>query len=177
MNWKRFTLIGFVLTTIGISLPSAAQRLGSNFDEEEWVEQQAKLPAFPKPEDLIPAPVDATKSFRFLIDGSSIDIGQDGVVRYVLVARSTSGSENISFEGVRCETHEYKLYAVGRADKTWVQPRNVAWTRYSRVPPNYHAELAILYFCPGEIKAHDPAEVINYLKRGGYQPPPFTNPS
>ena len=42
-------------------------------------------------------------------------------MRYVLVARSPAGVENVSFEGMRCVTNEYRIYAarprrrVGRA--------------------------------------------------------------
>lgn len=42
-------------------------------------------------------------------------MGSDGIVRYVLVARSSAGTESVSFEGMRCATREVRIYAAQRA--------------------------------------------------------------
>src|SRR5690242_4566519 len=98
---------------LGMFAPAHAQLFGGDFDEKQWIEQQAQLPAFPKTQDLIRIKLETMGNFNVAVDGSSIDIGQDGVVRYILVAKSLTGTENISFEGIRCESRERKLYAVG----------------------------------------------------------------
>src|SRR5207247_2560510 len=54
----------------------------------------------------------ADTDFRFFIDPESVSVGEDRIVRYVLVARSPSGSESVTFEGIRC-LGEYRVYAVG----------------------------------------------------------------
>lgn len=151
-----------------LSATASAQLLGRIFDEEEWTEQQARLPAFPKPENLVPVPIDVVKAFEFRIDASSIDIGQDGVIRYTLVARSSSGSENISFEGIRCDTSERKLYAFGRANKTWAQARTVGWMKYVGVGRSYQSELAAKFFCPDAVNVRNVAEALENMKKGGF---------
>jgi len=170
LKLKNINLL-FLLAIAGLvtSFQVSAQLFTRDFDEQEWVEQQARLPLFPKTENLLVAQVEVARSFQFLVDASTIDIGKDGVVRYVLLARSANGSENVSFEGLRCETRERKLYAVGRPDKTWAQARNSGWEAYSKSATNYHAELAAMYFCPDASVAGNVAQVVNYLRRGGFK--------
>lgn len=106
-------------------------------------------------------------SFQVAVDSASIDIGKDGVIRYVLIAKSGGGGENISFEGIRCETRERKLYAIGRSDKTWGQVRNASWAVYGSNPRSYHYELAKEYFCPDFKNVMNVADAIKNLKEGG----------
>ena len=164
---------GLVIAVWSVCFHVFAQLFARDFDEQEWVEQQARLPAFPKAENLLVARIEVARTFQFMVDASTIDVGKDGVVRYVLVARSASGSENISFEGLRCETRERKLYAVGRPDKTWAQARNSAWIAYSKSATNHYAELAAMFFCPDTLVAQNAGQVVNLLKSGGFKAPPF----
>jgi len=48
-------------------------------------------------------------------------------VRYTLVVKTAGGATNVSFEGIRCETREQKIYAVGRSDGKWARARDPAW--------------------------------------------------
>ena len=64
-------------------------------DKKECVEREVKLPPLPKPENLLPFEAGAATSNQFFIDANSILIGDDGIVRYTLVVKSTSGAENI----------------------------------------------------------------------------------
>src|SRR5450631_3218972 len=86
-------------------------------------ELEVKLPAMPKAENLLPFEAGAASSNRFFIDAQSILVGDDGIVRYTLVIRSASGAENVSYEGMRCETVEQKYYAFGRRDGSWSSAR------------------------------------------------------
>ena len=52
--------------------------------------------------ELIEFSVPGTRDFRFFVDASTLSVDNEGIVRYVLVARSASGTENVSFEGMRC---------------------------------------------------------------------------
>jgi hypothetical protein len=158
-------LIGLILLSTWNE--AGAQFHDGEFDEKSWVEQQAQLPSFPKTEDLIKIPMVNMGSFEVAIDPRSIDNGKDGVVRYVLIAKSNSGSENVSFEGIRCESRERKLYAIGKRDKTWAQVRNPAWTNYGANPHSYHFELANEYFCPDLKIVMTVTEALKNLKEGG----------
>src|SRR6186997_3691222 len=48
--------------------------------------------------ELIEFSVGPTTDFRFFIDAQSLSVDNEGVVRYVLVARSPEGVENVTFE-------------------------------------------------------------------------------
>ena len=119
-----------------------------NENERVWSEIEVLLPAFPKPENLVPFRVGAVEDKKFFIDMASFSVGKDEVLRYTLVIESASGAKTISYEGMRCETSERRVYAFGHAtDQRWSPPRKSAW---APVPPgaNVYAELAGTYFCP-----------------------------
>jgi hypothetical protein len=109
-------------------------------------EEAVALPAYPAERDLIRFSFAAPSDFRFFVDGASISVGDDGVVRYTLVARSAAGVDNVSFEGMRCATEEVRLYAIGR-ERSWVERpgdwRPIRGTAVQR----WHETLYGEYFC------------------------------
>lgn len=114
-----------------------------------WQEVELKLPAYPVEADLIPIDIHSTTSTAFFVDGKSLSLGSDAVVRYTLVGRAAGGAENVSFEGMRCETAERKLFALGRGKGEWVRSRNDQWQRIEDNAFNrQHAVLAKEFFCP-----------------------------
>jgi len=79
-----------------------------------WQEQGVKIPPYPKEDDLLELRFEHPGSrFQFSIDPDAISLGEDGVVRYTLVLRSSSGSKNIMYEGMHCTERQYKTYAWG----------------------------------------------------------------
>lgn len=138
------------------------------FDQEKpWVEIEAQLPPYPKDENLLPFYVSAATDNRFFVDGASISVGEDGVVRYTLIVRSTEGAVNVSFEGMRCASHEMRLYAFGRKEGNWSRARSAKWVpiRYQDRNRQHHV-LYDDFFCPNEIVVKDPQEAVDLLKRG-----------
>lgn len=118
-------------------------------DEPKWQEQEAALPGFPKDESLMEFYVSANTPNRFFVDGTTLNPGADGVVRYVLVVRTSGGATNVTFEGIRCATRELRLYATGRTDGTWAKARISEWKRIENKPVNrHHAALSRDYLCP-----------------------------
>lgn len=133
----------------------------------EWKEGDIKLPAFPKDDGLIEFHVSGATSFRFFIDPASVQPGPDGVVRYTLVARSPGGVSNISYEGIRCTTNSWKMFALGN-DSRW-SARQSEWREIEpRSVQRWHLELRHRYFCPGRMPIHTAAEGVNALRRGGH---------
>ena len=59
------------------------------------------------------------------VDEASVHYGSDDVIRYTMVIVSPSGARNVTFEGMRCETGERRLYAFGRADGSWSRAKTV----------------------------------------------------
>lgn len=148
----------------------------SEDDEEEgsdlrrWQEKAVVLPLAPLAENLLPFYVSAATNNDFFVDGTSISVGSDGVVRYVLVVQSAGGARNVSFEGIRCETREYRDYAFGRPDGTWSKSRNENWRAIRDVPANrHHFTLFIDYFCPGGVITLSVDHVRDAFRRGPYR--------
>jgi hypothetical protein len=136
-------------------------------EERNWREGEVRVPSYPKAENLIEFFVSAASSFRFFIDRASLSVGKDGVVRYTLVARSPSGAENVSYEGIRCRTGIYKVYARGRSDGTWSE-RPGDWRAIEpKSVQRWHNELRRDYFCHQNMPIHDAREAIEALRRGG----------
>ena len=137
--------------------------------KKEWGEIQSQLPSYPEASNLLEFSVGPTSSHRYYVDATSIRIGQDRVIRYSLVVKSVQGAENASFEGIRCETREKKRYALGRHDKTWIQPRTSEWERLENVVQDQaQRELAKYYFCPRGLIVSTPEEAIRALKAGAH---------
>lgn len=130
-----------------------------------------EFPPYPNAGSLLAFDAGAASGNRFMIDQTSISIGPDGVIRYVLVIRSQSGVDNVRFEGMRCETLERRLYATGRDDRTWSRSRNDKWMKISRSTLSLpHMALASLYLCDNRIPIRSAREAIEAIRRGG--PPP-----
>jgi hypothetical protein len=90
------------------------------------------------------------------------------VVRYVLVVQAAGGARNVSFEGMRCETRERRVYASGRPDGSWSRSRNQDWQRIRDVPANrQHTALYYDYFCPGGSVVASIAAALEAFRRGG----------
>ncbi len=138
-------------------------------DEPKWQEEEVVLPTFPREENLLEFYVSAVAGNRFFIDGSSIAVGADGVVRFAMVVKTTGGATNVTYEGLRCKMFEYRLYATGRADGTWSKARASEWKPIENKPVNrQHAALNRDYFCPSTLPIGTPEEGRAAIKRGGH---------
>lgn len=61
------------------------------------------------------------------LDPDAISLGADGVTRYTLVVRTATGVANVTYEGIRCATGEWKVYATGRQDGQWHRVPDPVW--------------------------------------------------
>jgi hypothetical protein len=153
------------------ALPAAGQWAGwdYDFDEEKksWKEIQAQIPPYPQAPNLVPLEVGPALAHRFYIDTASLSRGEDGVMRFTVVIKAGGGASNVTFEGMRCETRERKVYALGRNDGTWVRARDPKWTRVvpSEATPHYGV-LFRDYFCPTRFSLPQPKDVAAALRRG-----------
>ena len=119
----------------------------SDYDEKPWTEIEVQLPAFPEKENLVPFKVGSVSDKQFFVDGASISIGSDDVIRYSLVVVSSAGAQSISFEGMRCATGERRVYAFGRQDNTWSKARSNSWVKLQGGSNNHNVALYSDYFC------------------------------
>lgn len=172
---RTSTAVGLLLALF--PLLACADRGNSDYEfenEKPWKELQHTLPAYPKEENLLPFYVSATTDNFFFVDAASISIGDDGVVRYALLVKSPQGAVNLTYEGMRCTSHEKKVYAFGRADNTWSQARYSKWEAISYQNRNrQHHVLYDDFFCSGGITVASPERAIESFKRDSlYRPKP-----
>lgn len=138
-----------------------------DFEEKPWSELESHLPAPPRQENLLPFYVSAASSNQFFVDGSSLSSGADGIVRYTLIVQSPSGARNVSFEGMRCSTAEFKRYAFGREDGSWGRARNVQWTPIQYKDRNrQHHMLFDDFLCPRGFPVKSQEEAVQAFKTG-----------
>jgi hypothetical protein len=139
-----------------------------DFDDREksWKEIAVQLPAAPLDENLMPFDVGPTVTLASAIDAKSLSIGTDGVVRYTLVTKSAGGAKNVSYEGIRCQSKEKKLYAFGHADGSWGRSRRDGWEplKSDSIGPQQVA-LASDYFCRDGTIAGSVPEILQRMRK------------
>lgn len=123
------------------------QDIGGVPEEKAFKEIEVALPSYPEDSALLKFLPRGHSANRFYIDRNSISIGTDRVVRYSAVIKSASGALNTSYEGLRCKTSEYKIYAFGVDNGTWAKVPDVQWRKIPRTSADFRFSLYKDYFC------------------------------
>lgn len=171
MSFRSFRrpLVFLLVALGGLPCSYGASLFGQADDELKWQEQEVSFPQLPKDEAWFAFDARTLSAHHYYVDLASLSVGGDGVVRYVLMLETQGGARNISFEGMRCSTREWRLYATARRDGTWVKSRNEAWERLRDGASGRHrVTLFTDYFCPGGVIARDAGEVQGALRQGGH---------
>lgn len=165
-----------VLRVLGVALPllagipARADYVPDYFEEPQgpWQENEVTLPPFPVDQNLYSFYVSPTATSRFFVDVTTVAPGSDGVLRYVLVVVSPSGARNVTYEGMRCEAKERRIYASGRPDGTWVKSPSERWIRIQEATTNrQHAALFTDLFCPGGVMSFFLEDLQRAIRKGG----------
>ncbi len=162
---KNWLLILCSLSIIGCA---GNEVFKDGFDNEKtWLELEAQLPDYPKRENFLEFDSGPNVSNKYYVDETSIQVGDDGVIRFSLIVESSSGAMNVSFEGIRCQTSERKRYALGQNNNTWIESHIDDWQRMENISQFHpHRELATYYFCPIKNIVNNKQEAIRALKAG-----------
>ena len=113
-----------IVAALAFMACAAHAQLGS--ENPDWKEVEAPPPPALKVDGLIPLDIPGA-TLRFGVAPASVTIGSDGIVRYVVVASSTTGAVNAIYEGIRCDTGQYKVYARHNPDSGWKPTKDAAW--------------------------------------------------
>jgi len=183
MKSARLLLLAPILVALGTAVAPAASVSEDNpykdiilgrepllpYDESKdkpWQEQDIAAPEVYDNADLEEVAVtQIQKGFSVLVD-KQLTIGEDGVIRYWLVLKSKQGAVNAMYEGLRCDTAEYKTYAF-MVDRKTVEPmKHARWQKLRRaLGNNFRWELMNDYFCYyGHPKPVD--QIVRNLKAG-----------
>lgn len=136
---------------------------------EERLKQSEEQVVAPPPLErsrLVELQLEADSEFRYFVDAASLSVGADRIVRYAMIARSPSGVENVSFEGLRCPG-EYRIYAVGGSGGSW-SGRASGWRAVPRDERIGQHALAKRYFCPARVAIRTAEEGVKALRAGGH---------
>ena len=103
-------------------------------------------------------------NLRFGVDPASVSLGSDGVVRYVVVASSSTGAVNALYEGIRCSTAEVRLYARHNPESGWVLLSDGEWRSLHQTLPSRHSlVLARTGVCAGGAPNQSTAQIVRDL--------------
>lgn len=138
-----------------------------DFDEskmEKWKESEISLPPYPKDENLLAVPLLATDTLKIYIDRQSFSRGADRVARFSLVVESPSGVRSVFYDGLRCETREYKTYAIGNPEHVFTPVKAAVWRRISQPAMNaFRYHLYRHYICDTHASARTPEDFMRLL--------------
>ena len=128
-----------------------------------WVDSPIVLPAAPATENLLSFYGNDSQSF--FIDSKSISLVADGSLRFTLVSTSQSGAKNVSYEGLRCDSNQKRLFAFGRGDGSWSNSRRNEWDSFSNKGVNQqHSTLAWDFVCEGGSIAGNVEKIIQRIR-------------
>lgn len=157
--------------SLSIALPSlsvAAEDEDEDGLAKPWQEEELKLPGFPEKSDLIPFTVGGRSDMEYYVDGKSLNVGKDDVIRFTMLIVSPSGAESVTYEGLRCATKERRIYATGRKDRSWSRSPNSRWVEIRGGTNNPRAELWASYFCiAGTGTSLNTADALRSLRSSG----------
>ncbi|WP_213299383.1 CNP1-like family protein [Paraburkholderia sacchari] len=138
-----------------------------------WQENKLEgLPALPQANTpLLGFVVSNNSPLKFSIDPASLTVGTDGVVRYTIVITSPTGARNVNYEGIRCDTYEWRLYASLDADHNgWDQTVANDWSRIENGTLNaYHSALYQDYFCANKMPVGKASTIVENIRYGRTQ--------
>lgn len=162
---KNWLLILCVLSITGCA---SKETFKDGFDNEKtWLELEAQLPDYPKRENFLEYDSGNNTSNKYYVDEKSIQVGDDGVIRFSLIVESSAGAMNVSFEGIRCQTRERKRYALGQNNGSWLESHVDEWQLMTNSSQFYALrELSTYYFCPIRNIVGNEQEAIRALKLG-----------
>ncbi|BAZ93604.1 hypothetical protein TspCOW1_14570 [Thiohalobacter sp. COW1] len=131
-------------------------------EDQEWKELEVRLPPFPEADQFraLPSQLPNT-SLELQLDPDSIRVDEDGVIRYLLRIQSPSGAGNLFYEGLRCNTAQYRTYAYATSAERWQRMRGDDWqaldaggtTRFRRfLYRHYFCEPGVGYLSEDEIR-------------------------
>jgi hypothetical protein len=106
--------------------------------------------------------------FKFAVDTNSILIGNDGVTRYMVILTSPNGNSQVQYEGIRCDSFQWRLYGTLEGG-VWAENPLSSWrTILSNVPNRYQAALAQGAFCNFKSQEKSIRTIINSLNPNGF---------
>ncbi len=122
----------------------------------------------PNKSTLQPFYVTQTTVFKFALDTSSILIGADGITRYIVVITNPSGGQQSQYEGIRCDSFQWRLYGIYESTGWRENPLGSWKTIQSDIPNRYQAALAQGAFCNFNTQEKNINTILSSLNPNGF---------
>lgn len=136
-------------------------------DDPDWKESEVPPPPAFDVRRLVSVAMPGQSQLKWGVDPSTVKISPDGVVRYVVVAQSSSGVINAMYEGIRCNKAEFRRYARFNADSAWVKSSDSDWTSLRSSGASRHPHvLAKEGLCDGAAPPSSVNEAMRRLRHG-----------
>jgi len=117
---------------------------------------------------------------RFALVPDTLQLGADGVIRFVVVAQSASGAVNVMHQGLRCRSNESRTYArwspaqlpLGNPFNSeagqWISAGQTPWQDWRDHAAGRPAwALARAGLCDGAAPNGNPAQMLRALRAQG----------
>lgn len=127
------------LWAIGLALAVSGTSAQLKDLDPDWKESDLPEPPAFDVTRVIDLDMPRHMTVKLGVDPETIRVTSDGLVRYVMVARSPGGTVNATYEGIRCLTAEVKVYARYTANKTWVPVPDPNWMSLRHLQGSTHA--------------------------------------
>jgi len=122
----------------------------------------------PNKTTIVPFYVSQQTIFKFAIDTNSILIGADGVTRYIVIISSPNGNNQTQYEGIRCDSFQWRLYGTFDNDKWVPNPLSVWQGIKDNTSNRYQAALAQGALCNFKTQEKSLAGIIKSLNPNGF---------
>lgn len=160
MLLRNIALAGLLVCTGGLGLAQAL---------EEPADKARELPAPPPPafstKGLLEIELTRSSGLTFGVDPATISLSPDGVVRYVVIATSPSGATNVMYEGIRCTTAEFRVYARHYPKTGWTNVSSQDWrSLYATNQSRHTLAIARGGACDAAAPRMTVAEIIRALR-------------
>lgn len=132
--------------------------------DPDWREVEVPPPPAVRLEGLVPLEMPRS-ALRFGVDPASVAVGNDSVVRYVVVATAAAGAVNAMYEGIRCNTGEFKVYARYNPGSGWRIAKDASWRALHGAQHSSHSlVIARTGACDGHAPNHSADQIVRDLR-------------
>lgn len=148
---------------LGAATPAATQY--ADLDRADWQEDAAPPPPSYSLNGLIDIEMPRASTVRMGLDPDTVTLNAEtGIVRYVVVARGPSAT-NAFYEGIRCATGEYRVYARQVRGSEWAPASDSEWkSMRGQVSYPHPYRLARDGICLGTTPNATPKEMVRALR-------------
>lgn len=163
LHLKRcFVCAAFAASIFGCA--SAQAQLFGNPTDTEWKESEVPPPRAFDLKKLVPLETPSGSTLKFGVDPASVAITPEGVVRFVVVARNQEGAINAFYEGIRCVTSQFKVYARYHPSGGWNLDEKAEWKSLQAVR-GHALVIARSGVCMGDAPNRSPEQIVRDLGR------------